>query len=158
MISRLRAPTGCVIDHLILLVCLEIFEYHLPAKYEFCAILQWQNKAGFSETARLVALEEVEIEEFRSSYGIFLLVSRLRCAHQRRGRGRAAQLRCTVKAAHLAASLGPALFASGWVSTGLSLAAQTRGKLRSWPRAVPHPAPECGDFQICLKRRSQVNH
>lgn len=30
-----------------------------------------QNKAGFSETARLVAEEEVEIEEFRSSYGVF---------------------------------------------------------------------------------------
>lgn len=35
MISRLREQTGYVIDYLILLVCLEIFEYHISASMNF---------------------------------------------------------------------------------------------------------------------------
>jgi len=32
MISRLRVAPGYVFDYLILLVCLEVFEYHIPEK------------------------------------------------------------------------------------------------------------------------------
>jgi len=70
MISRLRAPSGNVFDCLILLVCFEMVEYHMPAAYESVLLFLGRTNLAFPIPHGSPRRKEVRWNIFPSN-GIF---------------------------------------------------------------------------------------